>query len=115
MVARPAAMMLRYQSAPSPKAIGIANPPGTRIPTTGVAYARPERRPRWRRRTYRGTYRLPAIRVTNRFRIGVNRPKILPASGRSDFLVLGATAVLAIVTDLPCGAGSRCPTIQSSD
>src|SRR5439155_11388766 len=93
--------MLRYQSAPSPNAIGIANPPGTRIPTTGVAYSRPERRPRCRRRTYSGTYLLPAMRVTKRFRIGVKRPKILPASGRSDFVALGASAVLAIVWTSP--------------
>src|SRR5712691_4024789 len=103
MVAPPLATMLRYQSAPSPKAIGIANPPGTRIPTTGVAYVRPERLPWWRRRTYKGTNRLPAIRVTKRFRIGVKRPKILPASGFSDFVALGACAVVAMVWDLPCG------------
>src|SRR6266850_45397 len=102
MVAPPAATMLRYQSAPSPNAIGIANPPGTRIPTTGVAYARPERLPRWRRSTYKGTYRLPAIRVTKRFRTGVKRPKILPASGRSDFVVLDTAAVL-VMSGLPCG------------
>src|SRR6058998_1588412 len=101
MVAPPADTMLRYQSAPSPKAIGIAKPPGTRIPTTGVAYSRPERLPLWRRSTYSGTYRLPAIRVVKRFRIGVKRPKILPASGRSDFVVLAAFAVLAIVWTSP--------------
>src|SRR2546422_7609085 len=96
MVAPPLATMLRYQSAPSPKAMGIANPPGTRIPTTGVVYTRPERLPRWRKRTYRGTYLLPAIRVTKRFRTGVKSPKILPATGRSDFVALGVSIVLAI-------------------
>src|SRR6266566_457396 len=104
MAAPPLATMLRYQSAPSPKAMGIANPPGTRIPTTGVAYARPERLPWWRRRTYNGTYRLPATRDTKPFRTGVKRPKIRPASGRSDFVALGACAVVAIELDLPsCG------------
>jgi len=50
---------------------------------------------------YKGTYRRPAIRVTKRFRIGVKRPKILPASGRSDFVALVASAVLAIVWTSP--------------
>src|SRR5467141_1924919 len=115
MVAPPLVTMLRYQSAPSPKAMGIANPPGTRIPTTGVAYARPDRLPWWRKRMYRGTYRRPAIRLTTRFKTGVKRPKILPASGRSDFVALGVSAVLAIEWDLPCGVGCACSTIQSSD
>jgi len=101
MVALPVAMMLRYQSAPSPKAIGIAKPPGTCNATTGVAYVRPERLPRWRRRTYKGTYRLPAIRVTKLFKIGVKSPKIFPASGRSDLVALGARNVVATMGTSP--------------
>jgi len=46
------------------------------------------------------------MRVTRRFRIGVKRPKILPASGRSGFPVLCATNVLAIVRTSPEAFGS---------
>jgi hypothetical protein len=64
---------------------------------------------------YKGTNRLPAIRMTRRFKIGVKSPKILPASGRSDCVVLGVYIVLAIVGTSPGKWRTRASTIQSSD
>jgi hypothetical protein len=41
------------------------------------------------------------MRLTRLFRMGVKRPKILPASGRSGLVALDVSRVLAILRDLP--------------
>jgi hypothetical protein len=64
---------------------------------------------------YKGTYRPPANRATKRFRTGVKRPKILPARGRPDFVVLVVAIVLAIVRTSPDWLKTVRRPIQSSD